>query len=172
MALDWIVHQVATGILAVVFALALVHKLRGYPRFRASLEAYGLVPVRLLGIVAPFVVLLEMLAVLCLLLPAGPGPLPAFALLAVYTSAMLVNLLRGRSYIDCGCGDQPTPLSGWLVARNGLLMALAWPHEPAAAHGSAGAWLLVVGIVLVAIIFYLTLEQLLANRGLVETDHG
>jgi hypothetical protein len=171
--LAWIIHYVATGTLAVVFALALSHKLRSYPRFRASLQAYGIVPEFLLGIFAPTIVLLEALAVLSLFVPDGPGSLVAFAVLGVYTVAMGLNLARGRRYIDCGCGDLPTPLSGWLLLRNVLLMALAWPYGlPQVYAGSPWAWLLAAMVVVVFVVFYLTMEQLLASEGLVEVDNG
>jgi hypothetical protein len=171
--LDWVVHYVAMGTLAAVFALALSHKLRSYARFRASLQAYGIVPEFLVGVVAPLIVLVEVLATVCLLAPIGPGSLLAFAVLGVYTVAMGVNLARGRRYIDCGCGDLPTPLSGWLLVRNGLLMGLAWPYGLEGDYsGTASTWLLVSAVVLVFVVFYLTVEQLLANAGLVEVDHG
>lgn len=171
--LDWIVHYTATGALAAVFALALSHKLRAFARFRASLQGYGIVPEFLLGLVAPAIVGLEALALLCLFIPVGPGSLLAFTVLGVYTVAMALNLVRGRRFIDCGCGDLPTPLSGWLLLRNGLLMALAWPYGLQTGYtASLGAWLLVGVVVLVLVVFYLTMEQLLANTGLVEVDHG
>jgi len=171
--LDWVVHYVAMGTLGAVFALALSHKFRSYARFRASLQAYGIVPEFLLGVVAPFIVLVEALAALCLFIPIGPGSLLAFAVLGVYTVAMGLNLARGRRYIDCGCGDLPTPLSGWLLLRNGLLMGLAWPYGLEGGYsGTPWTWLLVSAVVLVFVVFYLTMEQLLANAGLVEVDHG
>ena len=46
--------------------------------------------------------------------------LPEF-LLATYALAMGINLSRGRSQIDCGCGDTPQSLSGLLVLRNCVL---------------------------------------------------
>jgi hypothetical protein len=171
--LDWIVHYAATGTLALVFTRALGHKLRSYRRFQASLQAYGIVPDFLLGLSAPTVVLLEALTLLCLFVPVGPGSLLAFTVLGVYTVAMSVNIGRGRRYIDCGCGDLPTPLSGWLLLRNLMLMGLAWPYGVAAGYdGSPWAWSLVAVIVLVLGVFYLTIEQLLANDGLVGVDHG
>ena len=171
--LEWIVHYIATGTLAVVFALALGHKLRGYARFRASLQAYGIVPELLLGIVTPLIVGIEVLALLLLLLPVTSGSLLAFSLLGTYTAAIAINLARGRSYIDCGCGDLPTPLSSWLLLRNGLLMVLAWPYGAASGYvGSAAAWGLVGVAVAVCVVFYLTTEQLLANTGLIDANHG
>jgi hypothetical protein len=143
--LDWIVHYVATGTLTVVFALALSHKLRSYPRFRASLQAYGIVPIFLLGIVAPSVVLLEAVAAVCLFLPVGPGSLLAFAVLGVYTVAMTVNLARGRRYIrsrrgvwriDVGLavGDRSRADLRGLLSNHGTVACKQWP-------GRGGSWI-------------------------------
>ncbi len=167
-------HKVAAGTIACVFALALYHKARDYPRFRASLEAYGIIPGFLVPLFAPLIIGLEFAALACLFLPVGPGSLLAFSVLGIYSVAIAVNLLRGRDYIDCGCGDLPTPLSGWVLLRNGLLMVLAWPYgvsrqglvaEPA-------AWLLVVVSVIVLMSLYLILDQLLANAGVSDANRG
>jgi len=64
-----------------------------------------------------------------------------------------LNLLRGRSYIDCGCGGAAHPLSWGLVARNGVLAV--------AALGVSGAtverplvWLDAVTLVIGVLAFY------------------
>ena len=88
--------------------------------------------------VAPLIIAAEAAAGLALLVPAATltpstavltpatGSLMAALLLCLYTGAIAVNLGRGRTAIDCGCGGQATPLSGWLLTRNGLLLCLAW----------------------------------------------
>jgi len=55
--------------------------------------------------------------------------LAAIALLAVFAAAMATNLRRGRSAIDCGCGQSflAQTLSWTLVARNAVLAALLLP---------------------------------------------
>lgn len=171
---EWVIHKVAAGTIACVFALALYHKARNFPRFRASLAAYGIVPGFLVPIAAPLVMGFEVAALACLFLPTGPGSLLAFSVLGIYSMAMLVNLFRGRDYIDCGCGDLPTPLSGWLVLRNALLMALAWPYgvTAQAMPAEAAAWALVVLTVAVLMSLYLILEQLLANSGVSDANRG
>ena len=116
--LNWVVYMTAMGTLAVVFLVSVSHKLRDYPRFKASLSAYRLFPQSILPIVAPVVVALEVAAVVAILLPSGPGKWLAFGLLTTYTGALGVNLARGNTSIDCGCGDAPTPISGWLLLRN------------------------------------------------------
>lgn len=162
--LSWILYMTAMGTLALVFAISVSHKLRDYARFRASLAAYGLVPDRLLPVLAPVVILLELAAIVAIFLPVGPGVTLAFALLVVYTLALSVNLLRGNTTIDCGCGDAPTPISGWLLLRNGALLLLALPHEPASGPPDLLHWLLVAGLILTLGVFYLIIEQLLANH--------
>ena len=162
--LSWILYMTAMGTLALVFALSVSHKLRDYARFRASLGAYKLVPERLLGVFAPLVILLEVTAIAAILLPTGPGVSIAFGLLLLYTLALTVNLLRGNTSIDCGCGDAPTPISGWLLLRNGGLLLLAMPHQPSEGSPDLLHWALVAALVTLLMVFYLIFEQLLANH--------
>jgi len=55
--------------------------------------------------------------------------LAAIALLSVFAAAMAINLKRGRSEIDCGCGHSllKQNLSWVLVSRNAGLAALLIP---------------------------------------------
>ena len=58
------------------------------------------------------------------------GAVLALCVLLVATSGIVMNLLRGRRDVDCGCsglGESSGGLSWWLVARNALLAALAAP---------------------------------------------
>ena len=162
--LSWILYMTAMGTLALVFLFSVSHKLRDYARFRASLGAYQLFPESLLGLFAPLVILLEVTAIVAILLPTGPGVSIAFGLLMVYTLALSINLLRGNTSIDCGCGDVPTPISGWLLLRNGALLLLALPHEPKDGPPDLLHWALVGALVGLLMIFYLIFEQLLANH--------
>jgi len=162
--LSWILYMTAMGTLALVFVLSVSHKLRDYARFRASLGAYRLFPQRFLSLFAPLVILLELAAIVAILLPTGPGVSVAFGLLLLYSLALTVNLLRGNTSIDCGCGDAPTPISGWLLLRNGALLMLALPHEPEGGPPDLLHWALVGTLVTLMIVFYLIFEQLLANH--------
>ena len=162
--LSWILYMTAMGTLVLVFLFSVSHKLRDYARFRASLGAYQLFPESLLGFFAPLVILLEVAAIVAILLPTGPGVSIAFGLLMVYTLALTINLLRGNTSIDCGCGDVPTPISGWLLLRNGALLLLALPVEPEAGPPDLLHWVLVGTLVILLMIFYLIFEQLLANH--------
>ena len=85
--------------------------------------------------------------------------------MADYALAIGINLMRGRCYIDCGCGDTPQMLSGWLLVRNALLAcgaatmmlntsaaSFSWPDLAVALP----AFAVICGV-------YLTAEQILEN---------
>lgn len=113
--------------LGLLLAFAAWHKLRDMARFRATLADYRLLPERLVAIAAVIVVGLELLTAMALLDLRIAGAWAAAALLTLYAAAIGVNLARGRRHIDCGCGG-PTErrtISGWLVARNAVLVAVA-----------------------------------------------
>jgi hypothetical protein len=128
----WVaVDPVAVG--AVVGALALIlfaaawHKLSEPDVFAGALQAYELVPERVLASVARVLPWIEVALGLALLVPAtrDPALLGFTGLILLYAGAMAVNLLRGRRQIDCGCGGEVHPLSWMLVLRNGVLAAAA-----------------------------------------------
>jgi hypothetical protein len=138
MSLDPLAQLALRLALALVLGAAALHKLRAPVRFRAALAEYRLLPARLEAAAARALPALESLAALGLLVPAlarGAAAL-AGALFVGYGAAIGANLARGRREIDCGCsfGGARQPLSGALVARNGVLAALA-----AAAALPAGA---------------------------------
>jgi uncharacterized membrane protein YphA (DoxX/SURF4 family) len=127
-------------LLGVVFVVAGAAKLTapGRRRFAEAVGDYDLLPAALVGPVASTVPVLECVAGAMLLL----GLLPSVAawllavMLAGFTVAVAVNLLRGRR-IACGCGGAATePITWWTVARNALLtgvaaaLALAGPVAP------------------------------------------
>jgi len=170
--LGWVMYMTAMGTLALVFVFSVSHKLRDYARFKASLGAYRLFPESMLSLMAPTVIGLELIAIAAILLPVGPGVSIAFGLLLLYTLAITVNLLRGNTSIDCGCGDTPTPISGWLLMRNGALLLLALPHDPGSGSPDLFLWALVGALIALLGLFYLIVEQLLANHHLLTEDHG
>lgn len=162
-----LVVPVVCWLLAAVFLVALHHKVSAAPRFRAALAAYKLVPPAWLRPVAWGLTVLEMVALVLLLLVRPEGLIIAAGLLLVYGAAMAVNLLRGRRLIDCGCGDEPTPLSGALLGRNGVLIGLALAALPAAFAPAYSLDVLAAafGLCLPAITLYFAVDQLLANEG-------
>lgn len=155
--------------LAGLFAWAGWHKLRDAGDFRETLAGYRLVPAGALGAAATAVVIVEIALAGCLPFSAlRTGALTAaISLLAVYSAAIGVNLLRGRRHIDCGCSGaaQAQPLSEWLLLRNALLIGLAGLALQTV-EARPAAWLdgvAIAGGVLFGAASYAAMNQLIAN---------
>ncbi|SME97244.1 Methylamine utilisation protein MauE [Tistlia consotensis] len=125
--LDPLCVGAAVGLLALVLARAVLHKLSGFAEFRQALADYRLLPEPVAGAAAAGLAAAEAAAAALLLVPGltRVGALLAAGLMLLYGGAMAVNLLRGRSSIDCGCGGPGQAISWLLVARNLALAALA-----------------------------------------------
>ena len=157
---------VSAWLLAAIFAVAVRHKIFAWVRFCASLQAYELVPTSLTKVVAGLLIVAELVAIAGLVPVYAFGFALAAVLLTVYLLAILINMLRGRSFIDCGCGDEPTGLSSWLVTRNFILVAVSVTGFFTVANISLG--LVVVGLCLavVAYLLYAALDQMITNHSL------
>ena len=126
--------------LALLFSAAAWHKLSDHPHFVASVRAYRLLPNRWLSLAAWFFPTVELGIAIGLLNPpmTDAAVYAAVVLLAIYSFAIWQNLTPDGRQIDCGCFASSTkvPLSGWLVARNILLIlatcALLIPNRPRA----------------------------------------
>ena len=126
LALDPVAAHAVASALAAVFLLAGAGKLRDLAAFRITLEDYALLPAPAVPVLAWLLPLAELGAGGLLLVTATrtTGALLALALLLLVTAAVGLNLLRGRTHIDCGCGWGPeVPLGGGLLARNLVLVA-------------------------------------------------
>jgi len=115
--------------LAGLLLSAVIHKSRDLSGFVGTVRDYRILPDRLAAFLAWGLVAGEASVALCLLIPGldPVGPLGAIALLALYSAAIGINLIRGRRHIDCGCagfGQQRQSISGWLLIRNAILAAL------------------------------------------------
>jgi uncharacterized membrane protein YphA (DoxX/SURF4 family) len=115
--------------LALLFSAAAWHKLSMHPHFVTSVRAYRLLPERWLAPAAWFFPTVELGIAIGLLYPplVAAAVYAAVVLLAVYSFAIWQNLTPDGRRIDCGCFASSTrvPLSGWLVARNVLLILAA-----------------------------------------------
>lgn len=114
-------------LLALIFAAAALSKFRHLTTFEGVVANYRLLPEWL---VKPFSYALPILeSALCIALLAGIqySGFAAAALLCLFALAMGINILRGRTYIDCGCFSSVLKQSlRWsLVIRNLLLAILA-----------------------------------------------
>lgn len=168
--IDPLITIVIATSLAILFLLAARHKLSAPDRFEAQLAAYRLVPDRMLTPVARLMPWIEIAVALGMLFAVSRpvAGLMAATLLAVYALAMAVNLLRGRSKIDCGCGDTPQPLSVWLLLRNAVLASGAVLLVAPVATRPLGALDMLFAVLFVAAISlsYTMLEQLSRNHTL------
>lgn len=129
MTIDPTLALAARLLLAGLFAASAAHKLRDLSAFAASVRTYELLPDALVTPVAGTLSIVEVLVCGALLLPGARvlSSVGAVALLGVYTIAVVVNLVRGRRDIDCGCFGPAhrQSLSEWLVVRNVLLIVVA-----------------------------------------------
>ena len=145
------------------------HKLRAASTFRAAVAGYGLVPEPLVTLTAVVIMAAELTLGFGLVI-ARTGSMAAVGgavLLSTYTAAIAVNLARGRTRIDCGCGGPAgaLPLSPALVVRNLVLVGLSLCAALPIAERELGlADLSVVAAATVAFAFlYAAAETALAN---------
>src|SRR5437763_4227874 len=114
--------------LAVLFLLSGLAKLPRRAEFIAAVRSYELVPDSVGALVGRLLPPVEVAAGLLLALGLAVRPVAALlgAFLVVFSGAVAVNLLRGRT-IDCGCfGPVAQRKITWAtVARNGILIAAA-----------------------------------------------
>lgn len=145
-----------------VLAAATWHKLADPDRFRLSIVDYRILPTAATPHVARLLVTVEgLLAAMLLILPsAREAGLAAAGLLALYTAAIGVNLLRGRSDLDCGCGFEPTPIGLGKIAANLGLVAMALAAASAPAADGAVVWIAVRLVALNAVISTVVLSVL------------
>ena len=115
--------------LTLVFGASAAIKFADFDEFRAAVANYRIVPETLETPAALLVPVAEITGAVGILIPRTHRDAAAILLLllAVFTAAIVINLMRGRLHVDCGCFGPALrqPLSWWLPARNVILMALA-----------------------------------------------
>lgn len=119
----------AAGALGGMMFVAGVAKLRKHDDFLSVVASYRLLPAFMLESFAWGLALCEMVAGILLLSGVGRvgGGLLSAGLFAVFSLAMGMNVVRGRTSLSCGCmpGLAGEALSWGLVARTALLVPLA-----------------------------------------------
>ncbi len=158
-----------TVFVSLIFARAAWHKLGEFTEFTGFVADYKLVPERLVGPVSFAIVGAECASVALQLVPNGRpfGLGIAVLMLLAYAGAMAINIRRGRTSIECGCGGAVQPLAWSLVVRNGLLAALglaalALPLGPMNASDAVAA--IVSGFAVW--VAFLLIEQILSNASI------
>lgn len=176
--LDPLILKVISIGFGLLFLLAAIHKFSTAQQFRVILEEYQVMPRVLAGPVAPIVPLLEVLLSIGWFTGYRPQlvALSSAALLAVYTSAIGINLLRGRIHIGCGCGvagssDGDQQLSSGLLLRNSVLIGIALVAAIPATVRPFGAidYVTLATTLLASALLYLAANQLLANGAAIGT---
>jgi uncharacterized membrane protein YphA (DoxX/SURF4 family) len=166
MTVDPAFPMLALLLLAAVFAAAALAKLKDLEVFQGVVEQYRLLPRPLVAPFAYALPVVELLGALGLLLPATrpAAALLLILLLVAFAAAMAINLVRGRSDIDCGCFIAVRRQRiGWaLVARNlflasfGLTLLVAATARPL----SALDWFTIVAGAASLILLYETIGRL------------
>lgn len=139
--IDPLLLRIISLCFALLFLIAAAHKFSNREHFRASFEAYEIIPASLSALVTKIIPPLELLLAFGWLafglfaIEFKVVTLVSIALLVSYALAIGVNLKRGRNYIDCGCsfsnsnasktdsGSQQ--ISSGLFYRNVLLIVMA-----------------------------------------------
>lgn len=124
-------------VLAVVFALAAVAKLRDLD---ATVEGFGALGLPSPAVFAAAIPLAEVAIVALLLIVPAAGAIAALVTLAFFTT-FLIGRLRAGVRAPCACfgSARALPMSGADVLRNALLVVLALASLPADRPGGVNA---------------------------------
>jgi hypothetical protein len=164
-----------TTFLALLFVRSLMHKVSDVERFKGFLANYGVLPSAWLIVGANVLMGVEGLIVVLLITPAFNylGALMAIGLLMLYASVIGLNVVKGNTRIECGCGGPAMHLSYCLVLRNILIACMGLPMVliqntklpliDATVAVACGA---------VLYLLYIVAEQLLANFNHLQLLHS
>jgi hypothetical protein len=167
--IDPVLGWMAAVAAAAIFASSGALKFYDLEAFRGALTNYRLIPEWLATPFAWAAPVVECAAALGLLLSPirASAALVLIALLGVFTGAIVINLARGRTDIDCGCFGPALRqrLSWWLLLRNGALLALlAIALMPAATRPMGFFDVATVGMAAATVVvLYTAANYLIAN---------
>jgi hypothetical protein len=115
--IDPILQSTAALTLALVFGIAGVGKMMAWAELEGVIRNYRIAPGALAPLLSRLLPPVEILVTIAVLIPAtrALGGLGALVLLTVFAVAMGINLVRGRTDIDCGCSCEmrSSPFSRW-----------------------------------------------------------
>ena len=170
-----VVATIATGF-SVLLAVAALHKISNVQDFFNVLRDYRVLPGALIVPAGYALAGVELTLAVAWLLPISRKLAAAVTilLLLTYSIAIGVNLLRGRTHIDCGCGiasQGETLISGRLLIRNMLLvLACCIPLAPSSNRELMIGDFAVVGVALVTwMLLFAAGNQLIANRSAINS---
>jgi uncharacterized membrane protein YphA (DoxX/SURF4 family) len=155
---------------ALLLLIAGVHKAADPGRVHAAIAAYRIVPASIEQPVMWLVIGIEITVGAALMIPVTrqSASLAAATVFAVYFAVMASSLVRGHRRVDCGCSlnRRETPLSGFHLIRNGLLVAIALVASGSDV-GGAVSWLDAVQITAAVVslaLIYMSADLLMANQ--------
>ena len=131
--IDPLIILILSILFSALFVFAALHKILS-GSFQSIVSDYRILPTALVPLAAISIPLIEIVIGFSWALNFLPTltALATSTVLASYTAAIGINLLRGRRYIDCGCGFSSTKktlgsqqLSGGLILRNIILIAFS-----------------------------------------------
>ena len=181
MILDAAIHSLISVIFALLLLWASLHKFSDRLQFQGILAAYQLLPVASLPLLALFIPVVELSLGLAWLtgFQNEVVALATVALLASYTFAMGIIIVRGNTEIDCGCGLSSARhktagyqrLSSSLLLRNLILiLAASIALIPSNERLLGFIDYLNVGLASVGLVFlYAAFNQLLANKNVIDS---
>ena len=122
--IDPLIHYSLLGSFALMFALSAAEKYSDRAAFSAEIQNYRLLPAALIPVIAVLVTATEIIIATLLITELYRyAAIAGMLLLLAYAAGIMINLLRGRTHIDCGClGSHGEGISYFHVLRN-LLMA-------------------------------------------------
>lgn len=181
--LDPLLFQLISVSFCLLLIAAGMHKLAERLRFQGILAAYQILPAFLIVPLSLLIPVFELLLGLGWAIGwrIGLVATATASLFALYAVAMSINLIRGRSYIDCGCGLSSAKahsedngvqrLSVWLVSRNIFLIGFAL----AAGAGMTGRnfalldFVSLIAATLALVFIYGAFHQLLVNHNAIDS---
>lgn len=133
--IDSVIQFLISTSVCLLFLIAGLHKLANRSEFQGIIENYKLIPPKFSKTIVLILGLTELtLAAGWLFSQSSAIPIVSICLLSIYTLSITINLVRGRVYIDCGCGfskfdrlinrTNGSHLSLGLVIRNLGLMVI------------------------------------------------
>jgi len=176
--LDPIILRALSIGFALLFLLAAIHKISSAAQFRVILQEYRILPEFAVGPATKIVPAVEVLLGIGWLTAASSVVIATASalLIAMYTTAIAINLMRGRVHISCGCNmagtdDNDQRLTWGLVLRNVLLASLALVATIPVSDRMLGAidYVTLAATVLAAVLLYSAGNQLLSNYAAIGT---
>ena len=124
--IDTLALVLVLGASSLLYAFSAFEKIGDREAFRITLDAYQILPSAMGRVTVQLVISLELVAATLLITPGFIyGLWLAIGLQVAYATAIGINLVRGRTYIDCGClGSEGEGISAWHLLRNLVLLTL------------------------------------------------